>query len=102
MKITKATYLGKIVIITWRDPLGALREMLEDAPKGNAALGEWVEYGYVDDITDGVIRVIHSKGKTPGPRETYEIGYTVIPEELIIAIVILEPIVTPGSANVVG
>ena len=89
MKVTKA-YLGKHVEVVWLDPLGALREPVDKAPKGRAALGEWTEYGVIDDLTDGVVRVIHSRVRNPGSPEYDEISYTVVPEELVTKITILE------------
>jgi hypothetical protein len=74
--------VGKVVEIIWRDP-GTDRKPLRDALKGSAALASWKEYGLVDDLTDGVVRVIHSAGYDPGETEIDEISYTVVPEALV-------------------
>jgi hypothetical protein len=83
--------IGSIVAATWRDP-GFDRSPLRTAKKGLAALATWTEYGMVDDVTDGIVRIVHSAGHDPGVEETDEICYTVIHEALIEKLVVLEPV----------
>lgn len=84
-------YVGKFCEITWKDP-SATRILLRDAPKGRAALATWREYGVVDDVTDGVIRIVHSAGCEPGTQTTDEIQYTAVDESLIELIRVFEPV----------
>lgn len=95
MKITKA-YVGKFVELTWKDP-GSDRGRLRDVPKGRAALATWREYGVIDDITDGVVRIIHSAGRDPGVSEIDEVQWTVVDEALIEQIVVFEPVKEAAS-----
>ena len=90
-------YLGKVIQLTWRDP-GTQRVPLHQALKGRDALAMWDEYGLVDDITDGVVRIIHSSGKDPGARDVDEIAYTVVDESLVEKIVVYEPVPEPRPA----
>lgn len=86
-------YLGKEVRVTWRDPHQGDRIPLDSAPKGKAALATWTEWGRIDDLTDGIVRLVHSEAKNP-PYESepgVEVVPTYIPEELIEDIVVLEP-----------
>lgn len=61
MKIGKQ-YVGKIVYIKWRDPcmIELEGELLIDNAKGWKDLPIWECWGKIDDITDGVVRLIHS------------------------------------------
>lgn len=100
MKVGK-NYLGKVVEVQWRDPTsGGRRAHLSEAPVGRAALATWREYGVVDNITDGIIRIVHSAGADPGlpPESTDEIMWTVVPEELIERIRVFEPIEATHAA----
>ena len=83
MRVTKAV-IGKYVEITWRDPTSGRME-LQRAPVGRKALSTWKERGVVDDVTEGVVRVVHSAGKGPDgdEGEVDEIQYTSIDETLI-------------------
>ena len=82
MKIPRA-YLSRIVEVTWMDP-GYHRQEISKAVKGRAGWATWREYGIVDDITEGVVRIVHSAGRDPGAVEVDEIQYTLVPEELVI------------------
>ena len=95
MKVPKS-YLGKIVEITWRDPYEGERMSLRNAPKGFQALATWVEYGVIDDITDGIIRLYHSKAVNPPyvATDQVEIVPSFLHEALIETIRVLEPIKT--------
>lgn len=91
VKITKAL-LGKYVEVAWRDPIGVQRAPIEQAPKGLAGLAMWKERGVVDDITEEVVRIIHSSGHEPGSSNADEISFTLVPEDLIIDVVVFEPV----------
>ncbi len=90
MKITKA-FLNQLVILTWEDPRGGgSREEIDKAPKGKAALAKWNEFGRIDDITDGVIRIRHSEAfESPGNKEPDEGVFSWIVEALITDCIIL-------------
>jgi hypothetical protein len=51
-------YLGKVVEITWRDP--KWDRVNDKAPSGREALATWREYGVLDEIKEGVVRITHS------------------------------------------
>lgn len=90
MKITKH-YIGKEVRITWLDPCSQ-RVSLENAMKGKAALAKWVERGIVDDLTDGVVRLVQSQAFSGlSAVEPDEGIFGWIPEDLIEKIEIMEP-----------
>jgi len=61
------------------------------ALKGNAALAKWVEYGVIDDITDGVVRFRHGENYDPGEVEINQAMYGWLPEVLILDIKLLVP-----------
>ena len=85
MKVTKA-YLHKEVRITWLDPISnheKLVNLSDPVRKGRAALAKWIERGIIDDITDGVIRVVQSQSFSPGEETPDEAIIGWIPEELI-------------------
>ena len=93
-------YLGKVVEVVWRDPKWDRVQSHDskersDVPKGLAALARWREYGVIDDITDGVARVIHSMGegasRDPAQSEADEFVCTWVPEDLIESIRVFEP-----------
>lgn len=96
MTITKTKYLGKLVSMTWRDP-GYARQSIQNALKGRAALASWTEYGIIDDITEGVVRLVHSAGKDPYSQETDEICFTVVDEALVESITVFEPVKEPTN-----
>lgn len=85
MKIPKS-YLGRYVEVTWRDPVGVQRAPIDQAPKGLSGMAKWEERGIVDDVTEGVVRILHSTGYEPGHDKADEISYTLVPEDLIIAV----------------
>lgn len=91
MKISKS-YIGKAVKITWKDPTGCgERELIEKAKKGQAALAKWDEYGFVDDVSDGVVRIRHSVAYSAGESEPDEAIFGYIIEDLIMDIQALVP-----------
>ena len=58
-------YIGKLCEVIWRDPIQGLRVDPDRAPKGEAALATWREFGILSDLTDGVLRIDHSVGENP-------------------------------------
>lgn len=89
MKIAKF-YIGKEVRVTWKDPIGK-RQDINDARKGQGALAKWVEWGQVDDVSEGVLRIVQSQAFEPGSEKADECMFGWIPEELIEKIEILVP-----------
>ena len=90
MKLPR-TILGKVVEIVWRDPkwdrVKSHNPDRSDVPKGLQALARWREYGVVDDLTDGVARVVHSMGegasRDPAATDADEFVCTWVPEALV-------------------
>lgn len=83
MKISKA-YINKVVKLAWEDPRGGgERCTIKDAPRGKAALAKWTEYGLIDDITDGVLRIRHSEAYSPEEVDPDEAMFTWVVEDLI-------------------
>ncbi len=98
MKLTKA-YLGKMVEIVWRDPgTGHTKTRLadrSDAARGMAAMATWRERGVIDDLTDGIVRIVHSEGEDPVyivEDRDLELSCTWVHEALIERIVVYEPV----------
>lgn len=91
MKVPKS-YMGKYVEIIWRDP-NVRRAEMHEVLKGMDALATWSEYGVIQDITDGVILIVHSSARNVGtdPKVTDEISYTAVHEALVEKIVVFEP-----------
>lgn len=89
MKVNRRL-LGKVVEIEWMDPCCA-RVPTAHALTGRAALATWREFGVVDDITDGVVVIVHSAGREPGASATDEVQRTVLPEVLIEKITVYRP-----------
>jgi hypothetical protein len=91
MKITKAL-IGKYVELQWMDPCFN-RVHIAESPVGRAALATWVERGVIVDITDGIVKVEHSKAAHAGKAvsDADEHAYTPIPEALIETLMVLVP-----------
>jgi hypothetical protein len=87
MKIKKEM-IGRLVEVSWRDPVGVVRQPLHiaNALKGMSGLALWRERGVLDDITDGVLRIIHSEGVEPGSDRVDEMSYTLVPEDLVVSL----------------
>ncbi len=65
MKLAKLKkFLGKRVQLVWLDPREC-RSDINTALKGQKALAKWVEYGVLDDLTEGVARLRHGEGYSP-------------------------------------
>lgn len=86
-------YTGKVVEITWRDPHGADRMEVAKMPVGYHALSTWREYGVIDNVTDGVVRLIQSRAENPPYKDEREEEAvpSYVHEALIEKIVIFEP-----------
>lgn len=57
MKITRA-HVGKRVLVTWRDPCSWSEEGHEvDTVRGAAAAPVWTHLGWIEDVTDGWVRL---------------------------------------------
>lgn len=100
MKVPRA-YLGKLVEVQWMDPQFT-RITLSQADrtrKGRGALATWREYGVIGDMSDGIIRIVHSAARSAGSPEdrTDEIAYTPVPEALIESIRVFEPVEPPAT-----
>lgn len=85
MRVPKAL-IGRYVEIKWHDPIGVQRAPIDKAPKGLKGLATWLERGVLDDITEDVVRIVHSAGCEPGTGTIDEISYTLVPESLIIEV----------------
>jgi hypothetical protein len=84
-------YIGKVAEVTWRDPYSA--HITKDAPRGRATLATWTEYGVIDDVTEGVVRIVHSIGQDSSLiRDKPELHVSGIPEVLIERIRVFEPV----------
>jgi len=94
VKVSKS-YIGKEVRLTWVDPTHFRFRAPEFPPVGKAALAQQVEYGVIDDITDSVIRISHTMTTYPGETVTAGTNYTYTLEDLVTALVVLEPVKTP-------
>ena len=92
MKVTK-NYLNQVVALKWVDPCTAGERLdLDKAPKGREALAKWEEFGLIDDITDGVVRLRYAHAWEDVNADTpNEAVFTWLPEELITEIEILKP-----------
>ena len=90
MKVPRR-FVGRMVEVTWQDP-GARRVPKQNPYiKGKAALATWRDRGILDDLTDGVLRIVHSDGYSPGDTASDEIFATWVPEDLVEAIVVFNP-----------
>jgi hypothetical protein len=84
--------IGRFVALTWLDPLGFMRAPIDSAPKGNEGLAKWTEHGVIDDLTDGVVRIIHSRGHAPTDHDRVdEISGSLVPEDRVVDIKYLVP-----------
>lgn len=99
MKVGKG-YLGKRVELVWRDPCSAQVKSNDiktysDVPRGRDVLAIQEEQGVIDDITDGVVRIRHTRGlDSPilGDDQGAILFYTWVDEQLVESIIVLEPV----------
>ena len=95
MRVTKE-YMGKYVELSWRDPnearVSANPRDYTALPRGRAALATWVERGVITDITEGVVRIEHSRAIHAGgvDSQSDEFVFTFVPEELVDTITVFE------------
>lgn len=91
-------YIGKLVEMTWRDP-GEARLTLTDPsydPKGRGCLASWRERGFILDVTEGVVKIEHSRAVgAPMLRQPDESTCSFVPEELVESITVYEPVREP-------
>lgn len=86
MKVPRS-YIGCMAMVTWEDPCGGGRHAIRTAPKGRAALSKWHEYGIIDDVSEGVVRLFHSECfNDRDSKEADEAQISWIPEDLILDI----------------
>ena len=92
MKIGR-TYVGQEVRLTWSDT--AFNHWNENSmgplPKGRAALARQIERGMIDDVTEGVVRIVHTETTHPGDSKPGAWSVTWVPEEVVTDIVVLSP-----------
>lgn len=95
MKLSRSL-IGQQVRIVWKDPRTArlssrFPDTHSDLPRGRATLATWTEWGYVEDITEGVLHLRQGIAVDP-PLESnqqHEVILSIVPEELIEEIYIL-------------
>lgn len=88
-----------MVEVIWRDPgTGHTKVRLadrSDGAGGQGALATWRERGVIDNMTDGVARIVHSEGTDASyvteDEKSLELSCTWVPEALIEKIVVYEP-----------
>ena len=92
-------HVGKLVELVWRDPCAAhvkshARDR-SDIPRGLSVLATQRERGVIDDITDGVVRIVHTEGTDSPmvPDPSVDLYVTWVPESLIETITIFAPVV---------
>ena len=101
MKITKA-HVGRVCEVVWRDPCSAHvkshQRDFSDVPRGTAVLATQRERGVIDDVTDGVVRIVHTVGTDSPvvPDPTTDLYVTWVPDSLIESITVY--VVEPASA----
>ena len=104
MKIPRGL-IGKLVELVWRDPCTAHVKSHardgSDIPRGRAILAYQTERGRITDVTEGVVRLEHTRGEdsplTPDP--STDLSCTWIVEDLIESLTVYEPVpVGPTTA----
>jgi hypothetical protein len=81
--------LGSLVELHWKDPNSA-RGSIETAKRGREALATWKEVGWIHDITDGVVLLVHSYAASPGDpiEKPDEMERTAIHEDFIEKVIV--------------
>ena len=90
MKVSRRL-VGRMVEVTWRDPGASRVPKTSPHAKGKAALATWLDRGILDDLTDGVLRIVHSDGFSQGDTTADEIFATWVPEDLVESITAFIP-----------
>jgi len=89
MKVSRAL-VGRVVEIQWMDP-GTFNVDLDKLPLGRAALATWLEWGRLQDVTDGVLLVAHSVGTSAGDKDPDEVHCSAIHEALVEKLTAMSP-----------
>ena len=95
MRVTK-DYVGKYVEVAWRDPNEARVSTnprdYTALPKGRAALATWLERGVITDVSEGVVRIEHSRAIHAAgvDSQSDEFVFTFVPEELVETVSVYE------------
>lgn len=94
MKVSKSL-IGRVVMVRWIDPITGVTNQNTDGPprRGREALATQFELGRIDDITDGVVRILHYEAKHPGEEKPDEFRHTWVLEDLIEAVELYEPVI---------
>ena len=102
MKISRA-FLGKFCEVVWRDPCSchvkSHTKDLSDIPKGRIVLATQRERGVIDDVTDGVVRIVHTIGTDSPlvPDPSTDLYVTWVDEALIESITVYAPVAAEGA-----
>jgi len=93
MKISKSL-IGCMVKIRWIDPMTATTTVRVEGPpkRGRAGLATQVENGIIDDITEGVVRIMHYEATHPGEDQPDEYRHTWVLEDLVESVQLYEPV----------
>lgn len=71
--------------------------------RGEKALATWEEQGIIDDVTDGVARIVHSRGSDASwvteDDRSVELSCTWVPEALIEKITVYEAVKSEGASE---
>lgn len=92
MKVPKSL-IGCMVMVRWMDPFTGVTEVSVEGPprRGRSALATQFELGRIDDITDGVVRILHYEATHPGDEKPDEFRHTWVLEDLIEDVQVYEP-----------
>lgn len=101
VKITRAM-VGRYVELAWRDPCRVTLHGPSEFElyRGRRVLPCWVERGVIDDLTDDVVRLIHSatgRGEDEVGETRLEKIATFVPAELIERVTLYD--VVPSEAK---
>ena len=96
MKVPRSA-VGRIVELVWRDPchcnVKSHTRDGSDIPRGRAILATQTERGRITDITDGVIRIEHTRGEDSplNPDPSIDVSATWVVEDLIESLTLWTP-----------
>lgn len=88
MRVSRSL-IGKVIEVRWIDPREDHHDSDRPALVGKAALAKWIEWGVVNDITDGVLRLMYSTTWIPDENKANAFHFTWIPVALIVDIRVL-------------
>ena len=89
MRVSKQL-VGRFVEVTWRDPAETGRVKRSEVLQGRAALATWEECGVIEDVSEGVVFIRHSRSREFHAKEEELVG-TYVPEDLIEKVVTYSP-----------